>query len=258
MGWSRFHWRNGRSDVGFYLRKSLENQGIVGNGMRAVYGVDIGDVKVAGHSFSKDDKYYIGASGKDIWYYSDEFYFVSQEVTGDVSIQVKVEELTVPDSWTKAGLMIRETLTGPSRTVACMLTGKHGQLLNYRTETGAYMKSSSYQYNSNIKNTWLKLTKSGDEYKCYKSSEGNDWSLISTVTVDMGDNVHYGMCHTSHDDWVKGEAIMSHYTVDFLVEGLEETYEHINAALKNNTINQEFDSVVKALEAKEEEYIQLP
>ena len=245
--WSRFHWAYGRTDVGFYMRKSLESQGRSETSMRQVNGVDIGDVKVAGHSFFKDDKYYIGGSGNDIWRYEDQFYFVSQEVTGDVSIQVRVEEITRTHDWTKSGLMIRETLTGPSRTVACMNTGKHGPVMHWRLETGEHMKIGPYQYNSQISDIWLKLTRNGDEFKCYKSSDGNSWSLISSVTVDMGNTVHYGMCHTSHNDYVKGEAVMSGYDVDFLIEGLEETYSSINSELKDATIDAEFDSVVQQL-----------
>ena len=50
------------------------------------------------------------APGRDVWGSSDQFRFVYQPVTGDVEIVARVVSITRAHSWSKAGVMIRESL----------------------------------------------------------------------------------------------------------------------------------------------------
>ena len=50
--------------------------------------------------------------GADIWDTSDQFQFVYQPLQGDVEVIARVASLQYADAWSKAGVMIRESLTG--------------------------------------------------------------------------------------------------------------------------------------------------
>ena len=59
---------------------------------------------------------------------SDQFQFVYQPLQGDVEVIARVASLQYADPWSKAGVMIRETLTGGSRHAFMMVArgGKDG------------------------------------------------------------------------------------------------------------------------------------
>jgi hypothetical protein len=56
----------------------------------------------------------MSAAGADTWGARDEFRYVYKQLDGDGAIAVKVNDLAGMDYWTKAGVMIRESLD-PSR-----------------------------------------------------------------------------------------------------------------------------------------------
>lgn len=74
-------------------------------------------------------------AGVDIWNSSDQFYFVNQPVSGNFQIIVKaVTKPTGAAYWSKAGLMIRESLDGGARH-ATVITSFGGELaLQYRPD----------------------------------------------------------------------------------------------------------------------------
>jgi hypothetical protein len=53
--------------------------------------------------------------GADIWGSADAFHLAYQTLTGDGSITARVATLEAVDAWTKAGVMMRETLSANSK-----------------------------------------------------------------------------------------------------------------------------------------------
>ena len=54
----------------------------------------------------------VTASGTDVWNATDEFRYVYRLMVGDGTITARVADVQFVNNWTKAGVMIRESLAG--------------------------------------------------------------------------------------------------------------------------------------------------
>ena len=87
---------------------------------------DIGWVAVRGSTRIANGIYTVRASGADIWGTRDEFRFVYARLSRDGEITARVDSLSAPNSWTKAGVMIRETLSASSRFAYTLVSAGNG------------------------------------------------------------------------------------------------------------------------------------
>jgi hypothetical protein len=76
--------------------------------------LDIGSPQLAGSAKPVDTGWDLIAGGVDIWEKSDQFHFLYKQVANDFDIAVRVESFTPAHLYSKAGLMIRETLNADS------------------------------------------------------------------------------------------------------------------------------------------------
>jgi len=119
---------------------------------------------------------------------SDSFYFVHQELTGDVTVTVRVTSLTssVPEPrrqslervfvpWAKAGIIVKASLTAGSAYAAIMVTGGHGVRMqdDYTGDIPGPALSAG----------WLRLVRSGSTITGYASATGSAWTKVGTVTL---------------------------------------------------------------------------
>jgi regulation of enolase protein 1 (concanavalin A-like superfamily) len=147
------------------------------------------------------------AGGSDIWNNSDGFHFVYKEVTSDFDVRVRVENLEYANHWSKAGLMIRESLEGTSRNLNMVVDPTRGANVweqNYRAATGG--SSAGWPNSSQVgpvtyPKAWLRLTRIGSVFSAFRSSNGTDWEQRGQITIaDYPAKVLVGMCTTSHDN----------------------------------------------------------
>src|SRR3954468_13036466 len=75
-----------------------------------------------------EGSYTLIGGGNDIWDVSDEFDFAQTQVSGDFDVAVRVQSLEFTATWTKAGIMARETLAGDSRMAWNRVTPDDSQL----------------------------------------------------------------------------------------------------------------------------------
>jgi ABC-type transport system involved in multi-copper enzyme maturation permease subunit len=136
----------------------------------------------------------LGPGGEPV---NDEFYFVRQPLAGDGSITVGVTSLTgkagvihSPDGngygspgiqpWSKAGVIIRQSLNQGSAYAAMMVTHDHGVRMQWNY-TGDTPGLSGAVGPANPR--WLRLTRSGDVITGYDSADGTHWTQVGTVTL---------------------------------------------------------------------------
>lgn len=152
---------------------------------------DIGSVGVAGTaSYANGTLTVSGAGSGTMITSADSFHFVYQPFTGDGSIIARV--LSVQgSSAAQAGIMIRETLAAGANHVF-LFDYSSSILATERTTTGA---SSSYQsVGSAPPPNWLKLTRSGNVFSMYGSSDGVNWTQLGTSqAVSMASSVYVGL-----------------------------------------------------------------
>ncbi|HOL88437.1 MAG TPA: hypothetical protein PK965_04345 [Anaerohalosphaeraceae bacterium] len=173
---------------------------------------DIGNVGASGSCTYSNGVFTVNGSGADIWNTADEFHFVYQPYSGNVQIEVRVSSQTATDGWAKAGLMIRETLDSSSKHVMMIVTPSNGSSFQYRTAAGGISYHDT-PFNGLTTPCRLKLLRVGNVFKGYSSSDGSNWTLISTVTISMSSTVYIGLCVTAHSDGQISTAVFDEVSV---------------------------------------------
>jgi regulation of enolase protein 1 (concanavalin A-like superfamily) len=151
------------------------------------------------------------AGGSDIWDNADGFHFAYKEVSGDFETKVRVESLLFTSTWSKAGLMVRESLEAGSRNYNTVVDPTEGANVwepNYRAETngasanvpGEIARVTPVTY----PNAWIKLTRVGQVITSFKSTNGVDWIQLAGVTNTTANpfpaKMLVGLCATAHDN----------------------------------------------------------
>jgi fibronectin type 3 domain-containing protein len=140
----------------------------------------------------------VSGSGADIWGNADAFRFVYVPVTGNCTIVARVASLQDTDPWSKAGVMIRESLDANSANAFIGVTPSNGVTFQYRSSTGG---------NSANNNTtgfrapyWVRLVRSGNSFTGYRSPNGVTWTQQGTsATISMASAVYVGLAITAHN-----------------------------------------------------------
>jgi hypothetical protein len=162
---------------------------------------DIGAVGAAGSTSVSNGIYTVRASGYDIWETKDEFRFVYGTWSGDGEITARVDSLAATNSWTKAGVMIRETLNPNSRFAYTLITGGNGVAFHQRLSSGAWAGPGGMADGVTRVPYWLRLRRKGNVFTAYVSPDGQNWRQQgSSTTVSMASNVYVGLAVTSGRD----------------------------------------------------------
>ena len=99
-------------------------------------GTDIGAVAAAGSYNVSGTTITVRGSGADIWNQADEFYYAYRTLAGDGEVTAQVASISNTDAWTKAGVMMRESLAANSRYALMLVTPGKGAAFQYRLSTG--------------------------------------------------------------------------------------------------------------------------
>jgi hypothetical protein len=173
--------------------------------------IDIGNPLPAGTQSldSKTGKWTITAGGADITGLADHFHFVYQKFSGNVSVIAHVLTQTKTSPGAKAGVMIRAVKDPGSPNYALLVSPGEGIKVQVRKTLGG-----DTQKLANPKGTtpaWLKITRAGNTYTAYTSTNGSTWKLIpgSAITINLGGRMRCGLAVTSHSQGVKGTVTMS-------------------------------------------------
>lgn len=171
---------------------------------------DVGTVGVAGGSSYSNGTFVVTGSGADIFGTADAFQYACQSGSGDCSIQARVASVQDINVWSKAGLMIRETLDAGALNAAIFVTPSNGINFQWRTNTDGVTTSSNAP--SLTAPYWVKLARTGNSFTGYDSTNGSSWTAISTQTVVMATNVYLGLGVTSHTNTIQCTATIDNVT----------------------------------------------
>ncbi len=172
---------------------------------------DVGPVGLAGSADFTNGVFSLIGSGADIGASSDAFRFVHVDATGDCTIVARVASLEDHiSSWSKAGVMIRESLDDDAKNVFIGVTPGNGAAWQFRSSAGGATSSSSTAGPSVP--YWVKLVRSGNTFTGYVSLDGTSWSQTGSTTLAMASSVHVGLALTSHNDYTLCSATFDHVT----------------------------------------------
>jgi regulation of enolase protein 1 (concanavalin A-like superfamily) len=157
---------------------------------------DIGAVPKAGTANFNGSTFTVTGAGADIWGSADAFNYAYTTLTGDGTIVARVASVQNVNAWTKAGIMIRATLSANSAHAFVLVSPAKGVNFQRRTATGGV--STSTAGTTSTAPRWVKLTRAGDLFSAYESGDGTTWTLIGSETISMSSSVFVGLAVTSH------------------------------------------------------------
>jgi regulation of enolase protein 1 (concanavalin A-like superfamily) len=161
--------------------------------------IDIGSVAYGGALAITGGNFYLRATGTDIWNNSDEFRFAYRPLTGDGAIIGRITYLASTDGWTKAGVMIRESLNADSKHAFALLSGGEGLAFQRRSATSGRTAHTAAGWGTAP--VWLKLERKGSTLTASYSADRTSWTLIGSETISMSGTVYAGIALTSHTPW---------------------------------------------------------
>src|SRR4029079_5705416 len=131
---------------------------------------------------------------------------------GDAEIVARVDSLQNTAAWAKAGVMIREDLTGNAANVLAPVTAANGISFQQRGTRGN-MTTFTPVAPAAAAPHWVRLVRSGNTLSGYYSATGITWTLITTATMTLPTRVYVGLAVTSHNASVSSTATFSNVTV---------------------------------------------
>lgn len=139
----------------------------------------------------------VSGSGAGIGLRSDSGYFAWLLQEGDFDFAVRVESLSTPDLFGRAGLMVRTSLSPESPCVGVFTTPSvAGTLFQTRQASGANGRQAG-AIPANFPNVWLRLQKAGNLVTGAASSDGRRWVQLDSATLDASAPLYVGLAITS-------------------------------------------------------------
>jgi regulation of enolase protein 1 (concanavalin A-like superfamily) len=178
---------------------------------------DIGKPTVAGSTSYASGSYTIKAAGADVWDTADQFHYVYQSVTGNVDVVARVASITRAHDWSKAGVMIRESLTAASRHASMFASAGKGYAFQRRAVTGEY--SAHTAGGTGTAPGWVRLVRTGDLFEAYRSADGTNWTKVGSDSIPMGTTVYVGLAVTSHNTSSATTAVVDNLKVGAAATG---------------------------------------
>jgi hypothetical protein len=126
-------------------------------------------------------------------------------------VSVRVASVISAHSWSKAGVMIRETLAAGSAHAFALVSAGQGYAFQRRTVAG--QASVNTAGGSGAPPGWVRLKRAGSLLTAYRSSDGLSWTLIGSDSITMADAVYVGIAVTSHNASIATDAVADNLKV---------------------------------------------
>ncbi|HEX9296626.1 MAG TPA: hypothetical protein VF881_12350, partial [Polyangiaceae bacterium] len=166
---------------------------------------DVGTVSAAGSFSQSSGTYTVNGSGADIWGSADAFRYVYQNLSGDVSVTARLAAVQNVNTWTKAGVMMRDGLAAGATNVAMVAspTAANNYRWQVRSAAGGSTTSAvppTTACGNGTAPVWVRITRSGSTLTGFCSPDGSSWTQVGTTTISMSSTLQVGLAVTSHLD----------------------------------------------------------
>ena len=168
------------------------------------------------------------AGGTDIWEKADQFHFVFKDFSGDFDVAVRIESFIAAHLYSKAGLMIRESLETASAHLMFFMFAEDAPRNNnlgayemqFRPTAGtdcqaiypAIRPPAPPEFPAAYPNSWLRVTRRGNQFSAFASTNGNAWKLYGEKVLPLTSTVKVGPALTSHNANILAKANFCDYT----------------------------------------------
>jgi hypothetical protein len=168
------------------------------------------------------DTYTVTGIGVDIWETIDDFHFTYKILHGDGSITARIDSIEDVDEWTKAGLMVRNSLDATSENIMMLVTPSGRVALQHRLANANRTYSIRKPEGTVQLPHWIRLMRKGNRFVGEHSSDSVNWqrvfpsrdpNLPLSIEVPMNETVYVGLAVTSHNPSRTAEAHISNVTI---------------------------------------------
>ncbi|MGM5488070.1 MAG: hypothetical protein ACQESG_03930, partial [Nanobdellota archaeon] len=157
------------------------------------------------------------AGGEDTWNGADEYASLYRTVEGDFEAIAKIDALENTHSWTKAGIMVKNSMHGTGSSqgyVFLVMTPGNGFSFQRDTNHDGFLDASTKNSVSNPPD-WIKLQKVDKTFTASYSDDGNSWTALGSFTSDTALGVQdVGLSVTSHDSSQSAEAAFEKFELN--------------------------------------------
>lgn len=190
--------------------------------------LDIGSPQLAGSARPVETGWDLIAGGVDIWEKADQFHFVFQDIPGNFDVAVRVASFTPAHLYSKAGLMIRESLNADSAHLMFLVFADNAPRNNnlgayemqFRPASGADCQGiypsvrppAPPEFPTAFPNSWLRVTRRGNQFTAFASTDGKSWKRYGKQVLPLASAVKVGPALTSHNPRVAAKAAFRDYT----------------------------------------------
>jgi regulation of enolase protein 1 (concanavalin A-like superfamily) len=172
---------------------------------------DIGTPALAGSTTYSSGVFTVKAAGTDIWGTSDQFRFVYQPISGDAEVIARVDSLVAADPWSKAGVMIRSSLSPSAAHGLMFVSAANGMKFQRRNASGGLSVSTAGPLVAAPR--WVRIVRTGTTLTASTSADGQTWATVGSDTVALGSVAYVGLAVTSHNNSVLTTAGLSQVRV---------------------------------------------
>jgi len=173
---------------------------------------DIGAPGIAGSATFNSGTFTVKGGGADIWSTSDHFNYVSESLTGNVTITARVASQQNTNAWAKSGVMIRTSTASNSAFVHVFVTPGHGINMQYRRSAGASAVQLA-QVAGRVAPQWVRLVRSGNTFTGFTSTDGVTFTQVGTITVTMPSTVRAGLSVCAHNNAALNTSTFDNVTI---------------------------------------------
>ncbi len=157
-------------------------------------------------------------SGSGIGIKRDQGYFAWIRETNDFDVAVRVESLSTPDLFGRAGLVARTSLDADGPFAGVFATPNvAGIMFQTRASSGAAGRQAGV-FPANYPTAWLRLQRQGDQFTGAASLDGSSWVKLDSATLSTNEPIYLGLTVTSwatntmatatFRDWTVGSGAM--------------------------------------------------
>jgi regulation of enolase protein 1 (concanavalin A-like superfamily) len=160
---------------------------------------DVGSVSAPGSLTFDAGVYTVQGSGADIWDAQDAFHYRYVSMPGDGTMTVRVADVNGPHEWSKAGLMIRQSLDAGAVHHYLLVSESNG--LAYQRREVPHDVSLHTSLDAAVP-VWYRIDRIGGSIRLYYSTDAAapaDWQLVAETPFPSGEAL-IGLAVTSHAD----------------------------------------------------------
>ena len=186
--------------------------------------IALGDtaVTLASNAVFENNTFIIDAGDGDFWGSACRGHFVYQPYSGNCQIIARIDDYAHVQSFSMAGVMIRESLDDNSKFAASLMISNPGSVMRERIETNGEVNQKSYPGTGEKAPYWVKLKRVDNLFTASTSADGSNWTKIREVTLNMGNDAFIGMVATTHTETAIGNYSFTNVEVTDDISSIEE------------------------------------